>query len=56
VWEQHYVRRQDNLNKGYQSVPWEPYRSLGGEVIVDPYDLVMNTMADSLDEKVNYQF
>ncbi|XP_060069978.1 uncharacterized protein LOC132550001 [Ylistrum balloti] len=52
LWERHYHRRQGNLHKGFHSIPWEPYRDIGGDVYLDPYDLVLKTLSNSLDDEV----
>lgn len=52
LWERHYLRRQSNLHKGFHSLPWEPYNDIGGDVVLDPYDLVLKTLQNSLDDQV----
>ncbi|XP_033727405.1 uncharacterized protein LOC117316751 [Pecten maximus] len=52
LWERHYLRRQSNLHKGFHSIPWEPYHDVGGDVVLDPYNLVLKTLSNCLDDQV----
>ncbi|KAL5015489.1 hypothetical protein ScPMuIL_009759 [Solemya velum] len=52
LWHNHFVRRHENLHRGFHSVPWEPYSPVGGEIILDPCELILTTLSDQLDHKI----
>lgn len=52
TWEGNYRRRSNHFQCGYYSVPNEPYKNLGGDFDLDPYDLVINTLTENLSPKV----
>lgn len=54
LWEKHYVRREKNDSKGYQSAIGEMYKALGDEVVLNTCDLVLKTMSKCLDPEVKY--
>ncbi|XP_067667876.1 uncharacterized protein [Haliotis asinina] len=51
LWKKHYYRRQDNLSRGYHSVPWEPFQTMGGELVIDTGQLLMQTLSHVLGNK-----
>ncbi|KAK3087373.1 hypothetical protein FSP39_005161 [Pinctada imbricata] len=53
LWEQHYIRRMDNMAKGHHSVPWEPYKPVGNDLALSTKDLVLTTMKECLDDRLN---
>ncbi|XP_046547445.1 uncharacterized protein LOC124257439 isoform X2 [Haliotis rubra] len=51
LWKKHYYRRQNNLSRGYHSVPWEPFQTMGGELVIDTGQLLMQTLSHVLGNK-----
>ncbi|XP_046363043.2 uncharacterized protein LOC124139768 [Haliotis rufescens] len=51
LWRKHYYRRQNNLSRGYHSVPWEPFQTMGGELVIDTGQLLMQTLSHVLGNK-----
>ena len=51
-WHVNYRRRQRNMDKGFYSTPWEPYRPIGGELVLDPYELVTSSLPGNMDRMV----
>ncbi|XP_052762035.1 uncharacterized protein LOC128204677 [Mya arenaria] len=43
-WKNNFHRRQANLQCGFNSSLTEPFKPIGGEVILDPLDLVLSTL------------
>ncbi|XP_063406944.1 uncharacterized protein LOC134690804 [Mytilus trossulus] len=52
TWQENYERRDHHMKCGYYSLPNEPYRNVGGQFDLDPYDLVLKTISKNLDVKV----
>lgn len=53
LWRKHYYRRQNNLSRGYHSAPWEPFQTMGGELVIDTGQLLMQTLSHALGNKVS---
>ncbi|CAG2200267.1 P4HA [Mytilus edulis] len=51
TWQENYERRDHHMKCGYYSLPNEPYRNVGGQFDLDPYDLVLKTISKNLDVK-----
>ena len=51
-WKTNYHRRQNNFNTGFYSRPWEPYKAVGGDLILDSFDLVASSLPGGIDKKV----
>jgi len=51
-WTTNFCRRKQNLERGFYSSLTEPYRPIGGDVVLDPYELVLSSLPTSLDSKV----
>jgi len=43
-WNTNFYRRKDNFHCGFYTSLTEPYKPIGGEVILDPVDLVLTTL------------
>ncbi|ESO92525.1 hypothetical protein LOTGIDRAFT_232995 [Lottia gigantea] len=43
-WKTHFIRRHENSEKGFYSAFNEPYRCMGGEVVLDTCDLVYDSL------------
>ncbi|XP_052086145.1 uncharacterized protein LOC127723537 [Mytilus californianus] len=52
TWQENYDRRDHHMKCGYYSLPNEPYRNIGGQFDLDPFDLVLKTISKNLDVKV----
>ncbi|CAC5422717.1 unnamed protein product [Mytilus coruscus] len=52
TWQENYDRRDNHMKCGYYSLPNEPYRNVGGQFDLDPFDLVLKTISKNLDVKV----
>ncbi|KAL3891618.1 hypothetical protein ACJMK2_003872 [Sinanodonta woodiana] len=51
---ENYRRRQQNFTKGYYAIQYKPYTPIGGELILDPFELAVSTLPGSLDGKAKH--
>ncbi|KAL4218097.1 hypothetical protein ACF0H5_022833 [Mactra antiquata] len=51
-WNHNFYRRQSNLQRGFYSSATEPYKPIGGQLILDPYELVLSALPGNVDIKV----
>ncbi|KAK3590698.1 hypothetical protein CHS0354_008035 [Potamilus streckersoni] len=51
---ENYRRRQQNFTKGYYAIQYKPYIPIGGELILDPFELAVSTLPGSLDSKAKH--
>lgn len=51
-WTSNFYRRRENLQRGFYTSLTEPYRPIGGDVVLDPYELVLSSVPTGLEKKV----
>ncbi|XP_053381920.1 uncharacterized protein LOC128546148 [Mercenaria mercenaria] len=52
-WTTNYRRRQANMQRGFYSSSKEPYKPIGGQLILDPCELVLSAVPGTVDKKIN---
>lgn len=52
-WTSNFHRHQSNLQRGFYTSATEPYRPIGGELILDPSELVLSNFPGTANSKVN---
>ncbi|XP_052249170.1 uncharacterized protein LOC127856981 isoform X2 [Dreissena polymorpha] len=56
-WNRNFGRRQSNLHRGFYSTQTEPYKPIGGDVILDSSELFFSSFpSESIEPKARYNY